>query len=628
MAISLYDDVGNHLNSDQHRTRKKEMDKVDKLIRIFDLAHGQYRPIHSRMFKCQEVLADRPWNEKELKYFRDNNRDPDLAIVNVTKPHFKYLQGAMRSLRSEFVVTPYDDAQAQSDLVDVASDLLNWSAYRNRLSMLSTDWFSDGLSGIGNMHTYTDAGFIPNYRTGGVSRVPVVKIERTNPYNVYYDYDHIDRTLEDCGWVLRKHFFTRDALIKKYGERMRSIGFKPVDYERWWDELVDRLPWFRSEGGNVGGLFRTGGEHGHYCVLELEERVSAIYTIISDPRDMTFIAKTLDPKVASEMKSRGFITQEIEDDAIRVSTVLPYQYVDLGEEMLPFKRYSYTPYASGRDGRPLIDISSFVYSIYGLQKTVNLTNANLQEGLVKNLREGTYVDTDHDLMQMNKYGSKIGANIKIGSLDRLPVRRNNIDLKSLEYMLANTLQMIELTTGQGKQAYGQTEFSGQSGKHAEAKHAETQQSQFPDLDDFYHSLGALGMTMLEREQKILRPDQVIRKIEQDHTMKEAYPVKRDWVRELRNMDSWVEINDNVYATTQQKIEYSVFIDLFDRILAHYPPEIIDPSDIIEKSGINGAREMAEAVRARWKKIIEPVVEPNEEQLNNDIQSGLGDVPPA
>lgn len=590
-----------------------EREKVDKLLKIWEHERIEQFDLHERIRKTKRYLADNPYTDAEERELAAKFRDSDIAKINLMKSQKLYLSGAQRSLRTSFKVLPLGN-NVDTQIVEFANDMLEAAAYRNRLASLMKEVYSEGLDGYGGYHFWEEmeTGFHPD--TGRPFRRLVTKAESYDPFLTFFDSNHRSEYLIDNRYVESIDYLRARDIIKMFPKARNRINFTKEEHSKWWDFLMS------GQNSSRFALIRHDFEdfvNDLFAVATLEERVLRNFYFIFDQELGTVIRKVDDEKEAQAYsESPRYEIDEAEIVCLKVTKALPYKSIILDEHFLPYTHYSHTLFMSDRMGNKMTDTSSFCNTLRGTQKTLNLANANLIEAVTRKIRGGKMSPNKRDVEMLNQHRGAVGTNLYIEEPDLLRDINEDTDTKGLDYLIEQAIRMIGMQGAGVTQPYGQSAFSGESGRHAEQKNAESAQSAYSNLDDFYQSHALGGMGLYEREKRLLTSNSFIQVHDPNRNeFIRSYFPPYSQIPMLRELRADVTVNDGIYATTYKRMQFGLLNNLISLLVeAGYPvSQIIAPSEIIAGSELVGADELAQKADAGLVEMIKTQIE--EDRLN-------------
>ncbi len=592
MPVTLYTPVGRGYNAESGDPEKRD---VFRILAIWGRWIKEYRPFFERQWSCDEVLADRPWTNKELSYAATQNRD--LLHIPIMRVYDMNMSGAMRGGRSDFSVDPVDDV-GDPKIAEVAGKLLNTIAYDNKMPVIDTIVFNDGLAGKGDYHLYVD--YLDN-------PLGEVRAEASNPYSVMYDPEFRDPWMRDCRGVIYVKYMTPEDIEDLFPGKLKGVKFDDKDYDAWLSDegqgLIEET--FISEG-NI-----SDRQNGLYAVIEYEERKHRIIQCIIDVHTGDFIAeiprgKSLNPQMVNALFPNGIVVRK-RQNYMKKTIVLPYHSLLLDRQEDKYTTYSSIPVLSRRRGDMRIPrCTSYHYGALGLQRELNIRHSNIQETIVRSLRGGYWVRSKRVLLEIEASGHKVGKSYFIEPGEETPEAILPQRLaEGLEYLERGSLEMFTVVTGLNVRPMGKSEFSGESGAHAQIKREESQTTIYPILDDYDQQRALMGSSMLERVVDNLTVPRMV-KITGIEGDTDLLDLSSEMIENFKSVSRWdIRVEEGPFVTTQKREQQDERLIIYDQIIKNYGPELVLPGDIIRGSSLPNAKELGDAADERWKAKMQP-----------------------
>jgi len=593
-GVKLYDDggMGYNPNRESGTYSADDRKKVQKVLKLWDYGNQEYSQFFSRQEQVIDFLADRQWTGEELKYFSRQRRAP--LTINIMRTYAMHVMVMQRLTRSDVKVDPVDQ-NTDPELADIASKLIKHVNHENRKERINSRIFNDGLCGKGDWYIYEDFMEDPLGR---------VVIERMNPFATVHDPDFIDPRMKDCKWQNVTKYFTAKELKDRFPKAIGNLDFNKQDIDDWWQDLTGVLPSYIGKQETLVDF-----KNGTYAVNTLFERIfkQQLYMIRNNGemvgefplgRDKVNRFHELYPDIYIIGKQKQYMKR---------STVLPYHYTVLEEDIKPYSCYPVIPFVSLRQGQRIPGCTSYNYSMIGLQREVNMRYSNQMDAVVMSLRGGFWIPEDGGkgkilLKRINKDGHKIGQSYVIGNGgEPKPIMSANI-LGNLHHLEEGAVQYFELVTGLSVQAFGGNDQSGESGVHRQQRREETQTTLYPILDDFNEVEAYVDEATLERKVSQLNIPTAIRIIGDDGTTPEFMQLTTEMIENLKSVQKFdIRIDEGPFNITQKQTELEEQIMLDDitaNTHAGMASSLIAPGDKYKKSNLPDGRDIGDAMNAR------------------------------
>ena len=591
--MNLYDNSGRPYTPGERNSGITIVDDerkvAEKTMHIFNRCSANYSKLHKIHRQCLDFISDRQWSESDYRHFRKLRRIP--LTINITKPYAMHVAGLQRSTRREVTLAPVDNI-TDPDTAKIAQSVLSHVNANSHIETQDALVFMDGECGIGHYGVRED--YLDN-------PLGEVYLERLNPFCAMYDYESIDPFMTDMKYQIRWLHMTPDDLRNhpKWGPTVkRRLNFSKEEYEDWWMDLTDMMPMYDGEINNIANQ-----KNGLYAVMILEERVvKPEYAVLDATGDYVMPFTKDSSYIKDYMDATGYLVLPHRANFFRKTVVLPYGYVVLSQTMHRRSHFTMTPFLSHRFGQKIPDCTSYINSMVGLQRELNIRRSNVQEAVIRSIRGGFWIFGEGHkgeklLEKINSEGHKIGQSYIVeGENAPQPITPANI-ISHLHFLEEGAEKYFEMVTGFSVQPYG-----GQSGSESgihRAQRKEESETTILDVIEAHNAARAQASdAALERKILITNIPTMLR-ITGDKGTPEFVELSEELLANLKRTRKFdIKVTETPFALQKKLDDFDLYLMLEERTIKNGNGDLIDEGERFRRSPMEDGRELGDTISKR------------------------------
>ncbi len=562
--------------------------QADKVKKTYDYATDAWADALENSERSVRYLNNDTWTSEEKDKAKTHGK-PTLTY-NIIVPIISTLQGneQLNAKRAKFKPTTLESVDLWNIVQDRWNLIVDEQEVEEKIQTAFVDALTTRMGGwIERSVDMTEEGYLDfNYRVINNMRIYPDPETRASDYK-----------LKQCRWIIKEGWEPLDVIKQKY--TIPPEDLKSEDQLEWYDELNEVFLRFQNQDYSSSPHYDK--ENDRYKVLEMQERVFEKMVKVFD--GTTYKVLTVEQYNKLKKKTDLQKLMEFEQDAIRVTTVIPYfdNVLVMDKKLeLPVANFDVFPIFSYSHNIQISEQTSLVDLLIDVQDDVNKSKSQARDYVTQILSGGVFIDKREKeaIKQLKQKGNQPHQVYELNNPGAMPQQMppgqmspDILNSAENSYAYAMRVSMVN------EAMRGETARSGESGVLFEQK----VQRAAAAINPYFRNVSRLRKALAEDFVDMFpyvysEENRMLLVMEADNQMFAEKPINLvmggQMVNDVRNLSIYVELDEGNDNITQKEDNFNRLLAL-NNLVAQINPAMIDLKTLVMNAPVHGKNNILE-----------------------------------